>query len=399
MKSRIMLQVDDRRLVEEEWDIPPRGPKEALLKVEACGMCGSDLEQYRGTFVANKITRYPFIPGHEPIGRIVEIGAEAAKTWGVKVGDRVALEPNLSCGRCDLCLRGHYTNCRSHMPPGAPPAYGFTPTDVGHGFWGAYSEYMHLNERTLLYKIPETMPIALASLYQPLAAGVSWAVQVPQTELGDSVLILGHGQRGLGAVIAARRAGASQIIVTGTSRSRAKLQVALALGAHHVIESDVENVAERVMQITGGRGVDLVLDVVPVSTQPVVDAVEVAKVGATIVLSGIKGPVGVSLNVDRIIYKELTVQGVYSQGNKAYREALRILEEGPQVLNLLHTHEFELNRAEEALLTLGKEKESPVDPICITLHPDASTMTLGRSGAVQGSASAAAGTAATPARA
>jgi threonine dehydrogenase-like Zn-dependent dehydrogenase len=102
------------------------------------------------------------------------------------------------------------------------------------------------------------------------------------------------------------------------------------------------------------------------------------------VLSGIKGPVGVSLNVDRIIYKELHIRGVYSQGNKAYREALRILEEGPQVLDLLHTHEFELSRAEDALLTLGKEKESPVDPICITLHPDASTMSTGKSGAVKG---------------
>lgn len=389
MKSRVMLQVDDRRLVEEEWEVPRVGPKEALLKVEACGLCGSDLEQYRGTFVANKITRYPFIPGHEPIGRIVEIGAEAAKTWKVKVGDRVALEPNLSCGRCHLCLGGHYTNCRSLMPPGAPPAYGFTPTDVGHGFWGAYSDYMHLHERTLLYKIPESMPISLASLYQPLAAGISWAVQVPQTQMGDSVLILGHGQRGLGAVVAARRAGASQIIVTGTSRSRAKLQVARSLGAHHTIESDVEDVAQRVMEITGGRGVDVVLDVVPVSTQPIVDAVEVAKVGATIVLSGIKGPAGVSLNVDRIIYKELQIRGVYSQGNKAYREALRILEEGPQVLNLLHTHEFDLSHAEDAILTLGREKKSPVDPICITIHPDAATMSSGASGAVQeGSAQA-----------
>src|SRR5204863_5252177 len=99
-----------------------------------------------------------------------------------------------------------------------------------------------------------------------------------------------------------------------------------------------------------------------------------ARVGATIVLSGVKGPVGVSLNVNRIIYKELQIKGVYSQGNKAYREALRILEEGPAVLDLLHTHEFELSRAEDAILTMGKELKSPVDPISITIHPDVSTM-------------------------
>ena len=86
---------------------------------------------------------------------------------------RVAIEPNLSCGRCDLCLSGHYTNCHSLMPPGAPPAYGFTPTDVGHGFWGGYSQYMHLHERTLMHRFDDDVPIALASLYQPLAAGIS----------------------------------------------------------------------------------------------------------------------------------------------------------------------------------------------------------------------------------
>jgi threonine dehydrogenase-like Zn-dependent dehydrogenase len=376
MKSRVMLLVDDRRLVQEEWQVPPVGPREALLKVEACGMCGSDVEQYRGTFTANKILRYPLIPGHEPIGRIVEIGPEAAKAWGVTAGDRVAIEPNLSCGRCEMCLGGHYVNCRSLMPPGAPPAYGFTPADVGHGFWGGYSEYMHLHERTLLHKVPEGMSLALTSLYQPLAAGVCWAVQLPQTRLGDSVLILGHGQRGLGSVIAARRAGASLIIVTGTSRSRRKLEVARALGAHHTIEADKENVAERVAALTAGRGVDVIVDVVPVATQPIVDAVEVARIGATIILAGIKGPAGVTLDANRLVYKELIIKGVYSQGNAAYREAFRILDENLPEFGLLHTHEFALEDAETALLTFGREIPSATDPIGMTLHPDRATMSI-----------------------
>jgi threonine dehydrogenase-like Zn-dependent dehydrogenase len=376
MKSRVMLQIADRKLIEEEWPVPPVGAREALIKVEACGMCGSDVETWRGTFVANKILRYPLIPGHEPIGRIVELGAEAGKAWNVRIGDRVALEPNLSCGRCELCLKGNYINCRSLMPPGAPPAYGFTPADVGHGFWGGYSDYMHLHERTILHKVPENMPLALASLYQPLAAGIRWAVQLPKTKLGDSVLILGHGQRGLGSVLAARRAGACLVIVTGTSRSQRKLEVARALGAHYTIEADRENVPERVMQLTAGRGVDVIVDTVPVATAPIVDAVEVARIGATIVLAGIKGPVGVSLNVDRLVYKELHLVGVYSQGYESYREAFRILEENPPELKYLHTHEFPLDRAEAALLTFGKEQPSSVEPICMTLHPDPSTMSL-----------------------
>jgi threonine dehydrogenase-like Zn-dependent dehydrogenase len=376
MKSRVMMQVADRRIVEQEWNVPPVGAREALIKIDACGMCGSDVEQYRGTFAANKILRYPLIPGHEPIGRVVEIGKEAAAAWKIGIGDRIALEPNLSCGRCSMCLSGHYVNCRSLMPPGAPPAYGFTPADVGHGFWGGYSEFMHLHERTILHKVPEGMPLALASLYQPLAAGIRWAVQLPETRLGDSVLILGHGQRGLGSVVAARRAGASQIIITGTSRSKKKLAVARALGAHHTIEADTENVVERIMAITQGRGVDIIIDVVPVATKPIVDAIEVARIGATIILAGIKGPTGLSLNVDRIVYKELQIRGVYSQGYEAYVEAFRILNENSPNLSLLHTHEFTLDRAEEALLTFGKELDTPVEPICMTLHPDPSTMSM-----------------------
>ncbi|MEC7488386.1 MAG: zinc-binding dehydrogenase [Pseudomonadota bacterium] len=375
MKSRVMVQVADRHIEEDEHEIPSVGPDEALLKVEACGLCGSDVEQYRGTFAAKGIMRYPVIPGHEPIGRIVEIGKDAERMWGVKRDDRVALEPHLSCGRCELCLGGSYYNCRSLMPAGAPPCYGYTPRDVGHGLWGGYSEYIHLHERTILHQLPDTMPLALATLYQPIAAGVRWAVQVPKTEMGDTILILGHGQRGLGAVVAAREAGVSTIIVTGTSRSVHKLRLAKALGADYTIESDREDVVTRVMEITNNRGADVVLDVVPFFAQPIVDAIEVARIGGTVVLSGIKGQDEiVKLDVDRVIYKELSIKGVYSQAREAYVEAFRILAENKYRLERLHTHEFMLDRAEEALQTLGRDQNTKERPICISLHPDASTM-------------------------
>ena len=375
MKSRVMVQVADRCIEEDEHEIPPVGSGEALLRVEACGLCGSDVEQYRGSFAAKGIMRYPVIPGHEPIGRIAEIGKDAERMWGVKRGDRVALEPHLSCGRCELCLGGSYHNCRSLMPPGAPPCYGYTPRDVGHGLWGGYSEYIHLHERTILHKVPDTMPLALATLYQPIAAGIRWAVQLPKTEMGDTVLILGHGQRGLGAVVAAREAGASTIIVTGTSRSAHKLRLAEALGADFTIEADRENTVARVMEITNNRGVDVVLDVVPNFAQPVVDAVEAVRIGGTVVLSGIKGKDEiVKLDVDRMIYKEVTMKGVYSQARDAYIEAFRLLSENKYQLERLHTHEFTLDQAEEALQTLGREINTGDHPICVSLHPDASTM-------------------------
>lgn len=376
MKSEVMVQVADRRIEPDQHEIPPVGSREALLAVVACGLCGSDVEQFRGTMAAAGIMRYPVIPGHEPIGRIVEIGKDAARSWNVSKGDLVALEPHLSCGRCELCLGGNYHNCRSLMPPGAPPCYGYTPRDVGHGLWGGYSEYIHLHERTMLHRIPDNMPLAIATLYQPIAAGIRWAVQIPKTALGDTILILGSGQRGLGAVVAAREAGVGKIILTGTSRSPYKLQMGEALGADHTIEADSEDTAARVMEITNGRGVDVVLDLVPVASQPVLDAIEVARIGGTVVLSGIKGSGGgIVLDVDRVLYKELTIKGVYSQGREAYLEAFRLLSENNYRLERLHTHEFLLENAEEAVLTLGREKNPNQQPICVSLHPNSSTMT------------------------
>ena len=94
MKSRAMVQVADRRLEMFEREIPKVRADEGLLQVETCGLCGSDVEQYKGRFVEKGLVKYPLIPGHEPIGRIVELGHEAARLWGVSVGDRVALEPH-----------------------------------------------------------------------------------------------------------------------------------------------------------------------------------------------------------------------------------------------------------------------------------------------------------------
>jgi threonine dehydrogenase-like Zn-dependent dehydrogenase len=370
MKARAVLQVADRRLELDEVEVPRIGPDEALLRVEACGLCGSDIEQFRGAFTAKGIVSYPLIPGHEPVGRIEEIGAEAARSWGVKAGDRVAVEPHLSCGRCEACLTGSYHLCKAVRPQGLP-AYGFIPRDVGHGLWGGYATHLYLAPRTVLHRIPETMPVALATMYQALAAGVRWAVQVPRTALGDSVLILGCGQRGLGSVVACREAGAGTVIVTGLARDRHKLALAESLGATHTIVADAEDVVTRVAALTHGRGVDVAIDVVPAAPHPVVHAVEAVRPGGTIVLAGVKGArTTVALDTDRVLFKEITIRGVYSQGAPAYREALRLLAENRYRLERLHTHDFPLEQAEKALRVLGGEVAGE-DAICVALHPHA----------------------------
>jgi threonine dehydrogenase-like Zn-dependent dehydrogenase len=367
MRASVLAQIADRRLERMEIDVPPIGRDAALLAVEACGLCGSDVEQYRGSFTAKGLVRYPLIPGHEPVGRIAEIGAEAARTWGVKVGDRVAIEPHLTCGRCTSCATGSSHLCKSLMPFAAP-AYGYLPLEHEHGLWGGYSDYLYLHPRTMLHKLPEELPLAVATQYQLLAAGIRWSVHVPKTGFGDTVLVLGCGQRGLGAVIACAQAGVSTIIVTGLSRDAHKLALARDLGAHHAILADGGDVVAQVMAVTGGRGVDVVLDVTPVASQPVLDAIEAVRIGGRIVLAGIKGgATKIAIDTDRLIYKEITLSAVFTQGRAAYEQAIAMLSGAPGLFERLHTHSFPLSDAETAIATLSGEREDGA--ICVSLHP------------------------------
>lgn len=366
-----MAQVADRRFEVIERPAPAMGAEQGLLRVQACGLCGSDVEQYKGSFVAKGLVRYPLIPGHEPVGVIEDIGAQASRTWGVKTGDRVAVEPHIACGSCPTCLGGRYHLCRSLLPI-APPAYGYLPLDFEHGLWGAYADYLPLHRRTIVHKLPPDLPLELATMYQFVAAGIRWAVHVPQTAFGDAVLVLGCGQRGLGAVLALAEAGVRTIIVTGLARDQHKLALARALGAHHTILADEENTVERVMALTQGRGVDVALDVTPAATQPVRDALQAVRTGGTVVLAGIKGGTkSVDIDTDALIYRELRVQGVFTQAAAAYDQAIDLIARRRDRLAALHTHTFPLESAAAAIETLAGERAGE-EAICITLDPAAS---------------------------
>jgi threonine dehydrogenase-like Zn-dependent dehydrogenase len=351
-----------------ELDVPPVRAGEALLRVEACGLCGSDIEQYEGHMAYQTPDAFPMIPGHEPVGIIEEISPEAERAWNVSAGDRIALVPHLICGRCEHCLRGQSHLCKGLLP--IPRSqYGFMPLSYGHGLWGGYSEYIHLHPASLVCKVPSEVPARLAVMYQALAAGLRWAVAVPRTGLSDTVLVLGCGQRGLASVIALRAAGVRKIIVTGLAKDAFKLEHARRLGASDIIVVDRENTVDRVMEITRGRGVDVAVDVAPQSSQPFLDAVEAVRTGGTIVVAGIKHPAApAQLNLNRLLYKEITVQGVFTQTADFYRAAVDLLVRTLADVETLHTHDVALNDVTYALdLLSGSVPNS--EAISIALHP------------------------------
>src|SRR5262245_27078920 len=198
--SRAIIQTGPRQLELRELPVPEVTEDTGLLRVEACGICGSDAEQYTGTIPM----RYPLVPGHEPLGVIEAIGDRAAKRWGVNVGDRVAVESLIPCGHCPACREGRYQVCRGRG--GGLFGHGYVPLDHPPGLWGAYADYMHLDSCSIVHRIRADLPPSIAVLFNPLGAGFRWAVELPRTGPGDTVLILGPGQRGLASVIEIGRA-------------------------------------------------------------------------------------------------------------------------------------------------------------------------------------------------
>jgi len=347
-KTLAMVQTAARRLEPRELPIPEIGDDAALLRIEACGICGSDYEQFEGALR----TPMPVIPGHEPLGVIEKIGDAAARAWGVDAGDRVAVETMVSCRFCPPCLEGRYHLCRSRR------IYSYVPLSEPPGLWGAYAEYMVLHPNSIVHKVDPTLPPEIAVMFNPLGAGFRWAVEIPRTGPGDTVLILGPGQRGLASVLACREAGADRVIVTGLAADARKLALARTFGADHTIDVENENARRRVRELTDGRGADVVVDVSSYATAPVAEALDFVAPGGTVVLAGVKGfePIPDFVS-DKIVLKEITIRGAIGVTSTGYSRAIRLIESRRHPVEKMHTHEFGLRDAELAIRTLAREIE------------------------------------------
>jgi threonine dehydrogenase-like Zn-dependent dehydrogenase len=213
------------------------------------------------------------------------------------------------------------------------------------------------------------VPAELAVLFNPLGAGFRWAVQMPGTQIGDTVVILGPGQRGLASVIACREAGAGTIIVTGLAADERKLALARRFGAQHTIDVEAEDALRRVREITDGVGADVVVDVTAYALEAVPQAIDMARRGGTVVLGGVKGmkPVPDFLS-DKVVMKELTLMGALGVDYPAYETAIRLIESGRYPLDEMHTHTLPLKDAERALKLLARELPGE-DAVHIALVP------------------------------
>lgn len=361
------VKIGPRQTELDEFPMPEIPDDAGLLKVEAAGICGSDVNSYP----RESRNGGPHIMGHENVGFIAKLGKQAARRWGVKEGDRVALEEYLPCGHCEYCRGGDFRLCYEtdiHNTPGAA-RYGTTPLSVPPSLWGGFSHYLYLHPNSVFHKVPAHVPAEQAAMALPMGNGWQWAYVEGGVTPGKIVLVQGPGQQGLGCVIAAREAGAGCIIVAGRSRDTSRLEVARRLGADYTVDVDAEDLRQRVDEITAGRGVDVVIDVAAASEATVLPALDVLskKRGTLVVAAGRMDGEITNFPIGIVKLKYLNVKGARGHSYQSVEMALGVIASGKYPLNLLCSHQFGLPDVDRALRTASGEGDP--DPIHVSVIP------------------------------
>jgi threonine dehydrogenase-like Zn-dependent dehydrogenase len=342
----------------------------ALLKVEVAGICGTDVKLYAKppTFPS---TRGEVIMGHENVGVITQAGERFMQRHQLHEGDRVFVEHYVACFNCAWCRIGEYRHCEATDWRTNPDArrFGYTSTEFPGTLWGGFSEYMYLPWNAVLHKVPESLTAEQAGLIMPLSNGIQWALLTAGVGYNSTVLIQGPGQQGLAQLVAAKQAGAAQIIVTGTTRDTARFALAQQLGADAVIDVYTENAREKVMDLTSGKGVDVVLDCTSrAGTAPVLLGVDVLKRREGTLL--IQGELDVfpDYPVKLITEKAITVKSARGHSFHACELAIAQLASGRFPLEELATHRYGIDQVDHAIRVLAGDTDE--DAIHISMMPE-----------------------------
>ena len=334
-----------------EFPMPEIPEDSALMKMEVAGICGTDVKLYQ-----HPPSPAPVIMGHENIGYIAKAGREFTRRKGFKEGDLVFVEHYVSCGRCEWCHLGQYRHCENTDWRHNPEAirYGYTAADKAPYLWGGFAQYVYLPWNAVLHHVPKGVTPELAGLVTPMANGVEWSLFDGGVGYNSTVLIQGPGQQGLSQTVICKQAGASLIIVTGTSRDRARLEVAKLLGADHVIDVNQEDPLARIRQITGGKGVDVVLDCsAGGGTMPILLGVEALKRRAgTMVMQGEMAEFP-NFPVGRVTVKAITLKSARGHSYRACELALQQLASRRFPLERITTHAFGLKEVDLAIRSVG----------------------------------------------
>lgn len=332
--------------------LPEIGPGDLLLRVAMVGICATDLHLLDGHLGEP----FPLVPGHEFVGEVAEIGAEAAASRGLAPGDRIAVEMLLPCRGCARCREGRYNLCElddaaAGLARGRQ--YGVNiPQSVAPGFWGGYADALFVPAEAITHRLPPGLGWDRAVLAEPLAVA-SRAIRRGRVRPGDTVAVLGPGPVGLLAAAAAREAGAGRVAVIGSRAER--LALATALGADTAISAAAGEPRAALTRAFGGLA-DVVIEAAgtPAAQQT---SVRLARRGGRVVLAGACGadaPVRFRADEDLLTREIDLLPSFLSAGG--FEPALAMLARSPLPLERLLTHRFPLERAAEALATVRERR-------------------------------------------
>lgn len=310
----------------QEVPIPPVGPDDVLIRIEGVyGCAGGDTIVYSGKHPHSQ-GAYPLILGHEGVGVVAAIGDRAARKRGLKPGERVAVEVMVPCDpsdgdACEPCRAGCYQLCNRNMQHGVSMSL-----SLGHGLWGMYSDFLMTHPRSITHRISAGVNVENAIATAFLGNAFRWTEIKGRVAAGETVAIFGPGPQGVGSAAVATYRGARPIII-GLSSDEPRFDIAVRIGAikpDHLIRADRDDVVDKVMSLTGGKGCDLSIECS--GADPAVSPwLRVLRKFGRAVICGYHGGRDVSVAIDQIATKELTVLGAWGQAG-GFRPAIDMLE-------------------------------------------------------------------------
>jgi L-iditol 2-dehydrogenase len=286
---------------------PEIGANDVLVRVRACGICGSDVHGLDGS-TGRRIP--PIVMGHEAAGVITEVGREV-KAW--KAGDRVTFDSTVSCGRCHFCRRGEINLCDNRQ------VLGVSCGDYRRH--GAFAEYVSVPEN-ILYRLPESLPFEHAAMIEAVSIAVH-AVNLTPRSLGDTAVVVGSGMIGQLTIQAAKIAGFSRVFAVDIDD--AKLEMARKLGADEVFNSKNTDAAAEIAARTDGHGADAALEAVG-ATDPIRTAISCVRKGGTVTLIGNISP-KIELSLQPVVTRQIRLQGSCASSGE-YPACIELLSSG-----------------------------------------------------------------------
>ena len=342
MKNRAVFMTGLNRMEIREIPMPAPKEKEILLKIEYVGICGSDVHYLEQGRIGDFVVDGDFILGHECAGTVVQTGRGVTS---LNAGDRVALEPGCTCGKCEFCKSGKYNLCPDVRFLATPP------------YNGCLMDYITFPE-DMAFRLPDKISTKEGALIEPLSVGMHAAKQGSVT-LGSSVTILGAGCIGLVTLLSCRAFGATDLFVVDVLPKR--LEYAKKLGATHVINALEEDPVQAIQDRTGGAGTDIVIETAG-SAKTISQTPYIVKRGGRIVLVGMAAQDVIEYDFSKIMAKEASIQSVFRYRN-IYPQAIKAIEKGIIDVSGIVTHEFDFEETPRAFDFVIHNKQDVVKAV------------------------------------